>query len=67
MQLADEKYLVLTGVVRIVLSPGEDLQRAYHVHGVHAIVHGDENLEGLDVSLRFIRDCTHRDGWCLIC
>lgn len=45
-----------------MLSLGKDLQWADGVHGVHVVVEGNEDLERLDVALRFLDDCTHLAG-----
>ena len=42
-----------------MLSPAEDLQWTNSVHGVHAIMESDKNLDGLIAGVRFFIDCTH--------
>lgn len=51
-----------TWVLGVVLSQAEDLQGADDIHGVHALEHSDQNLEGLNDALRFFDDCTHLAG-----
>lgn len=38
----------------------EDLQWPSDIHGVHALVESDKNLDGLGGTIRFLVDCTHR-------
>lgn len=59
---------MLTWVLGVVLGHAEDLQWANGVHGVHAVVQGDEDLERLNRAL--INDCTHLAGvgvWLCCC
>ena len=43
----------------------EDLQWPSDVNGVHTLVEGDKNLDGLSGTIRFFVDCTHRV--CVVC
>lgn len=43
----------------VVLGHAEDLQRADSVHGVHAIVKRNEDLDGLIKPFRLLDDRTH--------
>ena len=45
-----------------MLSSGEDLQWPDDVHGVHAGVEGDEDLDRLMGTVRLLIDCTHLVG-----
>lgn len=50
-----------TWILSIMLSRSEDLQWADGIHGVHAVVHGDEDLDWLMLAV-VLNDCTHLAG-----
>lgn len=50
-----------TWVLNIVLGVGEDLQWTNKVHGVHPLMHGNEDLDWL-IRAVLLNDCTHRAG-----
>ena len=45
-----------------MLSPAEDLQWPNNIHGVHALMERDKNLDGLNSTVRLLDDCTHLVG-----
>lgn len=45
-----------------MLSLSKDFQWADGVHGVHLVVEGNEDLERLNVALRFLNNRTHLAG-----
>jgi len=45
-----------------VLSVGEDLQWPNGIQGVHALMHGDEDLDRVVARSILLNDCTHFDG-----